>query len=245
MAKYPTAEELVRPVLRMVMPRPPRLHAPGGTVHVVARCNNREFYINAPEDFKQVLSTLGEMLRTYGVSLNAYTVMSNHVHLLLQAPQADALGRPMRWFMTESAKAFHRARHRRGHFWERRYFACLVEEDTYALAALRYLDRNPVRAGLVEDPSLYPWSSCAAYARGRTDPLISLHPSYLALSDSAEERERLYWELLAPSEDPRDDARNPVWTTQRALGSPAFVARFVRRPGRPKRAATLRENPEL
>jgi putative transposase len=211
---------------------------------VVARCNNREFYINAPEDFEQVVSTLGEMLRTYSVTLYAYTVMSNHVHLLLQAPQANGLGRPMRWFMTESAKAFHRVRHRRGHFWQRRYFACLVEEDTYALAALRYLDRNPVRAGLVEDPSLYPWSSCAAYARGRADPLICLHPSYLALGASGEERERLYRELLTPSKELRDDARNPVWTTQRAVGSPAFVAPYVRRPGRPKRASTLAENPE-
>ena len=102
MGKYPTAEELVRPVLRVAMPRPPRLHAPGATVHVVARCNNHEFYINAPEDFKQVLSTLGEMLRTYAVTLYAYTVMSNHVHLMLlvscvtQMPSYAAPPEPVR-----------------------------------------------------------------------------------------------------------------------------------------------------
>jgi len=57
----------------------------------------------------------------------------------------------MRWFLAETARAFHRARKRTGHFWERRYRACLVEDDTYGLAALRYVDRNPVRAGLVAD----------------------------------------------------------------------------------------------
>ncbi len=126
------------------------------------------------------------------------TLMSNHVHLLLQAPTHDALVPPLRWFLTETARAFHRARGRRGHCWERRYRACLVEEDLYALAALRYLDRNPVRAGLVEDPTTYPWSSCAAYARGTPNRVVMLHPSNLALSASAKGRRRHYRALLAP-----------------------------------------------
>ena len=227
MREYPTADAVLAPVLRVAMPRPPRLRAPGGTVHAVARCNNREFLIAAPDDFERVLTALRGMLGAYEVALHAYTLMSNHVHLLLRAPLDDPLGRPLRWFMTESAKAFNRAHKRRGHFWERRYWACLVEEDVYALAALRYLDRNPVRAGLVDDPTTYAWSSCAAYARGRPDPLITFHPSYLALSPHAKVRQRHYTALLAPSADPREDARNRRWTTQRAVGSPAFVAQYV------------------
>ena len=164
MKPYPLVDDLLRPVLRVAMPRAGRLYAPGGTVHVVARCNNREFCFTSSEDFALLVALLREMLRTYEVPLYAYTLMSNHLHLLMKAPQAEALGRPLRWFMTESARAFHRARGRRGHFWERRYRACVVEDDLYALAALRYLDRNPVRAGLVADPATYPWSSCAAYA---------------------------------------------------------------------------------
>jgi putative transposase len=160
--------------------------------------------------------------------------MSNHVHLLLQAPTHDALGRPLRWFMTETARAFHKARGRRGHFWERRYRACLVEEDRYVLAALRYLDRNPVRAGLVNDPTTYPWSSCAAYALGTLNQGITFHPSYLALSPYAKVRQRQYCTLLAPSEDPRADARDPRWTIQRAVGSPAFLERHLPRGGRRK-----------
>jgi putative transposase len=160
--------------------------------------------------------------------------MSNHVHLLLQAPKLDALGRPLRWFLTQTAKAFHKVRGRRSHFWERGYRACLVEEDTYALAALRYLDRNPVRAGLVEDPTGYPWSSCAAYALGTPNQVITFHPSYLALSPSATVQQRQYRTLLAPSADPRADARDPRWSTQRAVGSVPFLTRHLPRGARRK-----------
>jgi hypothetical protein len=77
-----------------------------------------------------------------------------------------------------------------------------VEDDRYALAALRSLDRHPIRAGLVADPTTYPWSSCAAYAVGAANPLISLHPSYLALSRYPKVRQRHYRALLAPADDP-------------------------------------------
>jgi len=210
------------------------LVAPGSTVHVVARCNNREFYFTTSEDFELLLAHLRELVRTYEVTLYAYTLMSNHMHLLLQAPKAEALGRPVRWFMTETAKAFHKARGRRGHFWERRYRSCLIEDDLYALAALRYLDRNPVRAGLVADSTTYPWSSCAAYALGAPNRALTFHPSYLALSPSAKVRQRQYRTLLAPSADPQTDARDPRWSTQRAVGSLAFLDRHLPRGGRRK-----------
>ena len=115
---YPLVEDLVRPVPGVAMPRAPRVVAPGGTIHVVARCNNREFYFSTAEDFDLLLAHLHELVRTYEVTVYAYTLMSNHVHLLMQAPTHDALGRPLRWLMTETARAFHKARGRRGHFWE-------------------------------------------------------------------------------------------------------------------------------
>jgi putative transposase len=112
-----------------------------------------------------------------------------------------------------------------------------VEEDTYTLAALRYLDRNPVRAWLIEDPATYPWSSCATYAWRRDNPLIVYHPSSLTLSPSPKVRQRHYRVLLAPTADPRADARDPRWTTHRAVGSPSFMARYRARRGRRKTSA--------
>ncbi len=226
MVRY-TQTEFLKPPLEIRMPRAPRLYAPGGTIHVVARCNNREFYLRSSEDFEILLDHLRGMSRDYEVPIFAYTLMSNHIHLLLQYPQTDALGRPLRWFMTQSAKAFHRLRGRRGHFWERRYRACLVEDDLYALAALRYMDRNPVRAGLVEDPTRYPWSSCVVYAEGKTNRLITYHPSYLALSRYAKVCQRHYRALLPPSRDPKFDFDDPRWTMQQAVGSPEFLRRHL------------------
>ena len=245
MKPYPAAEDLVRPARRVRMPRAPRVVAPGGTIHVVARCNNREFYFTTANDFELLLAHLRELVRTYAVRVYAYTLMSNHVHLLMQAPTHEALGRPLRWLMTETARAFHKARGRRGHFWERRYRSCLVEADTYALAALRYLDRNAVRAGLVTDPTTYPWSSCAAYALGTPNPVITLHPSYLALSPYAKVRQRQYRTLLAPSADPRADAWDARWTTQRAVGSPAFMAPYVARRGRRRMETIPSQNQDV
>jgi putative transposase len=159
------------------MGRPPRLLAPGGTIHIVSRCNNREFFFQTADDFAILLAHLVEMCRTYTVTLYAYILLSNHLHLLLQAPTAQELNAPLGWLLVQTAKAFHEARGRRGHFWERRYRACLVEDDPNALLALRYLDRNPVRAGLVIDPVTYRWSSCATYATGAANPHLASDPS--------------------------------------------------------------------
>jgi len=91
----------------------------------------------------------------------------------------------------------------------------------------------------VKDPTTYPWSSCAAYALGTPNRVITFHPSYLALSPNANVRQRQYRTLLAPSADPRADARDARWTTQRAIGSPAFMAPYVPRRGR-RRIETMR-----
>jgi hypothetical protein len=131
----------------------------------------------------------------------------------------------MRWFMTQTAKAFHRLRSRCGHFWERRFQACLVEDDLYALAALRYMDRNPVRPGIVEDPATYAWSSCASYALGAANRLIQFHASYLGLGTYAKVRQRHYRAILASSPDPGRYGPDFRWTSQRAVGSPEFLKR--------------------
>ena len=227
-------------VLRVGMPRAPRLQAPGGTIHVVARCNNGRFLLEEAADFQSVLRCLSLMSASYQVTLYAYTLMSNHIHLLVQAPQTMPLGRPLRWFLTQSAKAYNKAHAGRGHFWEHRYRAVLVEDDPYVLAALRYLDRNPVRAGIVEDPTAYPWSSCAAYSLGTENPLVTYHPTYLGLGDSSEARSRKYRDLVTTVTDLELEGRDPRWTESRAVGSSDFLARFAQRRARsrPRRAAS-------
>lgn len=211
-------------------------------MHAVARGKNRECYFTTAEDCDLLLAHLHELVRMSEVTGYAYTLVSHHVHLLMQAPTHDALGRPLRLLMTETARACHKARGRRGHFGERRSRSCLVEEDTSAVAALRSLDRNALRAGLVNDPTTYPRSSCAAYALGTPNRVITFHPSYLALSPYAKVRQRQYRTLLAPSADPQADA---PWTTQRAVGSPAFMAPYVPRRGRRRIETMPSQNQEV
>jgi len=87
------------------------------------------------------------------------------------------------------------------------------------------MDRDPVRAGMVEDPAVYAWSSCASYALGAANRLIEFHPSYLGLSTYAKVRQRHYRAILASSSDPHLDDRDSRWTSQRAVGSPEFLKR--------------------
>ena len=108
----------------------------------------------------------------------------------------------------------------------------MVEDELYGLAALRDLDRNPLRAGLVSDPTSYPWSSSAAYALGVAHPVTTLYPSYLALSPYPKVRQRQYRALLAPSPEPTADARDPRWSSQRTVGTAACVARYTPPRGR-------------
>jgi putative transposase len=225
MVIYSEEAEEKRSDLQIAMPRLPRLYAPEETIHVVARCNNHEFCFKTSEDFEILLDHLGEMSELYELQIYAYTLMANHIHLLLRSPAKDPLGRPLRWFMTQTAKTFNRLRNRSGHFWERRYRACLVEDDLYALAALRYLDRNPVRARIVENPTTYQWSTCASYALGVPNRLIHLHPTYLSLSPYPEVRQRHYCDILCNSPNPIADGRDPRWTTQPVVGSLEFLNR--------------------
>ncbi len=97
----------------------------------------------------------------------------------------------------------------------------------------------------MEDPATYPWSSWAADALGTLNRVISLHPGYLALSRYAKVRQRQYRTLLAPRADPRAEARDPHWTTQRAIGNPAFVSQYVPRHGRPRIGTMPEQNQEV
>ena len=113
------------------------------------------------------------------------------------------------------------------------------KNQEFHLAVLRYLDRNPVQAGRVTDPTTFHWSSCAASALGTSNRALTVPPNYLALRPDANVRQRQDRTLLALSEGLEADAR---WTTQRASGSPAFLAPSVPRRGRRRSDAMPAQN---
>jgi REP element-mobilizing transposase RayT len=144
------------------MPRSPRIHVPGGLYHAILRGNHREAIFHCPDDYRAFEAIVVAYLERYEARLHAYCWMPNHVHLAIQVGRAP-LGR----FMQVVASNYARRKQRRipttGHLFERRYRAKLVAADAYLLALVRYIHRNPVRAGLAGDPDEYEWSSHRAY----------------------------------------------------------------------------------
>ena len=144
------------------MPRNPRLHVPGGLYHAILRGNHRQVIFTADDDYQTFGDILSAALKRYGALLHAYCWMPNHVHLAIQISEPP-LGRVMHLLASRYARSRQRRVPTTGHLFERRYRAKLVDADQYLLALVRYIHRNPVRAGLVADAAAYGWSSHRAY----------------------------------------------------------------------------------
>ena len=141
------------------MPRSPRLPFTGLPLHVVQRGNDRQRSFHDDSDYQVYLQALREAAKRHHVLVHAYVLMTNHVHLLLTAATDFGISRAMQSIGSRYVRYFNRRHERTGTLWEGRYKACLVASDEHLLAACRYIDLNPVRAGIVQHPLDYPWSS--------------------------------------------------------------------------------------
>ena len=207
------------------MARQPRLDIPGIPQHVVQRGNNRLPCFLDDDDRRRYLQLLRESSLATGCALHAYVLMTNHVHLLFTPSTTGAASRMMQRLGRQYVGQFN-ARHRRtGTLWEGRYKSCLVDSETYVLSCYRYIELNPVRARMTDDPVRFPWSSCAANCGYRVDPLLEHQPAYAALGNVPAERTAAYRTLLQEtlSEDDLHDIRAYL-QQQRALGRDDFRA---------------------
>jgi REP element-mobilizing transposase RayT len=152
--------------------RKPRIEVAGGSFHVTVRANNREWRLTEASERRLLLWTFGRAVKRCGWHCCAYCVMSNHAHFMIETPEPNlAVG--MHWFGTSFARTHNRRHGRVGHFFESRYDAGLIETDAHLVAASRYIVLNPVRAGVVERPGDYLWSSYRATAGlVRNPPLL-------------------------------------------------------------------------
>ena len=163
------------------MARLPRLYLPGFAQHVIQRGNNRELCFYNDADYKVYLAFLRDSAAKYSVDIHAYVLMSNHVHLLGTPGEEHGLGRMMQALGRRYVRYFNDAYDRTGTLWEGRYKSTLVDTDTYLITVYRYIELNPVRAGMVAGPKDYPWSSYRFNALGRRDRVISGQEAYLEL----------------------------------------------------------------
>ena len=178
------------------MPRKPRIHLPGLPQHVIQRGNNREPCFYATSDYVSYLQTLGDALVQESCQLHAYVLMTNHVHLLVTPDVSYGISRLMQSVGHRYVKYINRTYHRTGTLWEGRYKASLIDSDAWLLTCMRYIEMNPVRAGMVDYPSAYRWSSYRANARGVNDPILISHELYRALGRDPAERQYAFRELF-------------------------------------------------
>jgi putative transposase len=215
------------------MARLPRLTAQGLPHHLIQRGNNRQSIFVDEIDCARYLADLAELSATHGAAIHAYVLMPNHVHLLATPAQADSLARLMQSLGRRYVRRFNWRHRRTGTLWEGRYRSTVVQTDRYLLACMRYIELNPVRAGLVREPSEYRWSSCAHYLGLHVDPLITEHSVYWALGNTPFERQLAYRRLFEtdlPVED-LNAIRYSIHTGW-ALGQREFVDSLAAETGR-------------
>jgi putative transposase len=179
------------------MPRRPRLNLAEVPLHVIQRGNNRQACFFAEEDYRFYLYWLKKGADKYGCAIHAYVLMSNHVHLLVSPHGKTSVSGLMQSLGRRCVQYVNRIYMRSGTLWEGRFKASLVNAEEYLLAlCYRYIELNPVRAGMVRDPGAYPWSSYRSHGLGERDEMIRDHELYLALGAKANERQRAYRELF-------------------------------------------------
>jgi putative transposase len=233
------------------MARMPRFFLPNTPLHVIVRGNNRSAIFASDDDREFMRAYLQHVTRVNGVAVHAYVFMTNHIHMLATPLTASSMPRAMQMLGRTYVRFFNDKYSRTGTLWEGRYRAAIVDDEHYLLLCMRYIELNPVRAGMVGHPSQHPWSSFGRNALGFDDPVVTSHALYTALGIDAASRQRGYCDAIGvcvcdAELDRIRDATQNGW----ALGSKTFLDRVSRvarraerrRGGRPR---TRSPGPEI
>jgi len=178
------------------MPRRPRVHIDNVPLHIVQRGHNRQPCFFAEEDYHTYLHWLSEALHKEHCALHAYALMTNHVHLLITPTDAAAIPQLIIALGRRYVQYINVSYRRTGTLWDSRYKSSLIQADTYLLACQRYIELNPVRADMVDDPANYRWSSYRSNALGQSSAILTPHPLYLSLGGTDTERQDNYRALF-------------------------------------------------
>ena len=209
------------------MPRMKRLDLPGVAQHVIQRGNDRQACFFREIDYVRYMQDLREAACKFDCRIHAYVLMTNHVHLLVTPNAAGAVARMMQAVGRRYVRYVNASICRTGTLWEGRYKASLVDSERYVLTCYRYIELNPVRAGMVASPEAYRWSSFAANACGLHDPLVTPHEAYQRIAIDGEQRRMLYRKLFTEAIPPEElQAIRLYVQRQRALGSSKFQAQI-------------------
>lgn len=173
-----------------------RLVVPGVAVHIVQRGHDRNDCFFGEADYRAYMDALRAHAPEFECEVHAYCLMTNHVHLLLTPRQPTSCAQLMKHLAQRHSKRLNARCGRTGTLWEGRFHSGLVATEHYALACYRYIELNPVRAGLAKHPAEYGWSSYRTNAHLQRDDFVRAHAAYVALAGSAQERAASYAALF-------------------------------------------------
>jgi REP element-mobilizing transposase RayT len=219
------------------MPRNTRIEFPGAFYHVMTRGNQKRNIFRSDNDREKLLQKLLEYKRRYEYTLLAYTLMPNHIHLLLETSQIP-LSKIMQGILQSHTQWFNRKYKTNGHLFQGRYKAIICDKKAYLLALVRYLHINCVRAGIVKNPSEYQWSSHRIYLGIESSDLVETE---LVLEQFSNNRRRAIGEYKSFIEDAIDDGDSENFyqvTDQRFLGDESFIERVANKIGKTPYSAT-------
>lgn len=183
------------------MPRRARFCPAGFPVHLIQRGNNRQTIFTCEGDLAAYAHWLEEGAERFGVAIHGWVFMTNHVHLLATPAREGSLSRLMQFLGRLYVRRFNYTYTRSGTLFEGRFKTCILQADHYLLTCLRYIELNPVRAGLVRDPGDFRWSSFRAHAFGIRANLWSPHQLYLGLASDENKRQHAWRALIRESLD--------------------------------------------
>ena len=139
------------------MPRANRYILPGSTCHLTHRCHDGSFLFRFARDRTEYRNRLRASVKQFKLSVLTYCITSNHVHMLVVAPEIETVGRFMQKLEGEFAEYYNIRKRRRGAFWQGRYWCTMIDSRSYLWDCMKYIDLNMVRAGVVQDPSEWNW----------------------------------------------------------------------------------------
>ncbi|GBE06709.1 transposase IS200 like protein [bacterium BMS3Abin10] len=227
------------------MPRTARIAPRECIYHILCRGNNKQAIFGDDGDRQRYLEITGKYKKSLEFYLYHYALMPNHIHLVLEVTQEGGeLSEIMKGINLSYALHYKRRYEHTGHFWQDRYKSILISKDDYLLACGSYVELNPIRAGLVEKPGDYRWSSYKVYAYGYRNEIVDQHPIYEDFGNTTEERQEKYREFIAGMLEDEDMMKGKM-DRRVVYGSEAFsgkieneykVKPIIRRLGRPKKA---------
>lgn len=220
------------------MARLPRLVIPHQPHHIIQRGNDRQLIFRDTEDHAAFLGWLREAAKQFKVALHAYVLLPDHFHLLASPADETGLGRMMQWIGRYYVPYFNHKYERVGTLWQGRFKATVIDSERYFMTCSRYIELNPVRAGIVANAAEYRWSSYAHHAGIKPDPLIIDHPLYWALGNTPFDREAAYKALIEQALTLEEiNALSEATLKGWVLGSEKFKASLEKKAGRRIRPA--------